>query len=110
MNVKRVKRKCMVRGCKNTDAYAVSLKREMGNSIIVCSDCAVKISKAIENETKSNISSAIDTVVPTEEDSATHNENIEENKYVCKICGRVCKNEFGLKSHEKSCKGTSDVE
>ena len=39
MNIRKVKRKCGVRGCKNTDCFAISKVREVGNSIIICSDC-----------------------------------------------------------------------
>lgn len=38
MNVKRVKRLCTVKGCKNTDSYAISRSSEMGG-IIICRDC-----------------------------------------------------------------------
>lgn len=48
MYVKKLKRKCGVRGCKNTDTYAVSHTRESGNSIIICKECAKKIVEAIE--------------------------------------------------------------
>lgn len=48
MYVKNLKRKCGVRGCKNTDTYAVSHTRESGNSIIICKECAEKIVEAIE--------------------------------------------------------------
>lgn len=39
MYIKRIKRKCGVRGCKNTDVFALSKSREMGNSVIICKDC-----------------------------------------------------------------------
>ena len=40
MFVKKFKRKCSVRGCKNTDnVYLISKRREMGNTIGVCRDC-----------------------------------------------------------------------
>lgn len=39
MYVKRLKRKCDVRGCKNTDVFAISMAREFGNSVIICKDC-----------------------------------------------------------------------
>ena len=53
MNAKYVKRKCSVRGCKNTSSYMISLTREMGNSVIICRECAkaagAAISKAERN-------------------------------------------------------------
>ena len=40
MFVKRFKRKCDVRGCKNTtNVYLISKRREMGNTIAVCTEC-----------------------------------------------------------------------
>lgn len=42
MYVKKIKRKCGVRGCKCTETYAISRSREMGNSIIVCESCLVE--------------------------------------------------------------------
>ncbi len=39
MYVRRVKRKCGIRGCKNTDCFAVSRAREIGNTVIICRDC-----------------------------------------------------------------------
>ena len=49
MFVKRFKRKCDVRGCKNTtNVYLVSKRREMGNSIAICTDCMKEIQKSVE--------------------------------------------------------------
>jgi len=49
MNIKRVKRKCGVRGCKNTvDVFALSRNREKGNSVIVCKECLREALKAAE--------------------------------------------------------------
>jgi hypothetical protein len=40
MYVKKVKRKCSVRGCRNThNVFSISKTKEMGNSIIMCVDC-----------------------------------------------------------------------
>lgn len=47
MRAKKAQRKCMVRGCPNTEAYAISLTRESGNSVIICADCANKAAEAI---------------------------------------------------------------
>jgi hypothetical protein len=49
MFVKRFKRKCDVRGCKNTsNVYLVSKRREMGNTIAICTDCMKEIQKSVE--------------------------------------------------------------
>lgn len=39
MYIKCVKRKCNVRGCKNTDCFAISRGREVGNTVIICKSC-----------------------------------------------------------------------
>lgn len=40
MFVKKFKRKCDVRGCKNiSDVFLISKRREMGNTIAICRDC-----------------------------------------------------------------------
>ena len=48
MYVKKVKRKCEVRGCKNTDCYSISRSREMGFSIIACESCLNEALEAIK--------------------------------------------------------------
>ena len=49
MYVKRIKRICGVRGCKNTDVFALSKSRDMGNSVIICKDCLKDALASIEN-------------------------------------------------------------
>lgn len=49
MNVKRIKRICGVRGCKNTESFALSRYREMGNSVIICKECLKKALDSIDN-------------------------------------------------------------
>ena len=39
MYIRKVHRKCGVRGCRNTDAFAISRAREIGNTVIICRDC-----------------------------------------------------------------------
>lgn len=40
MFVKKFKKKCDVRGCKNiTDVFVISKRREMGNTIAICREC-----------------------------------------------------------------------
>ena len=49
MKVKKLKRKCSVRGCKNiANVYALSKTREMGNSVIMCSDCMKEALQSIK--------------------------------------------------------------
>ena len=49
MFVKRFKRKCDVRGCKNTaNVFLVSKRREMGNTIAICTDCLKEAQATID--------------------------------------------------------------
>lgn len=58
MFVKKVKRKCSVRGCKNTECFAISRTREIGNTVIICKSClgnALASLDEVDPETKTNI-------------------------------------------------------
>lgn len=58
MFVKQVKRKCSVRGCKNTECFAISRTREIGNTVIICKSClgqALGCIDEVNPKTKSNI-------------------------------------------------------
>lgn len=48
MYVKRLKRKCSVRGCSNTDTYSISHSSEAGNTVIICKSCLGKALNAID--------------------------------------------------------------
>ena len=47
IHFKKVKRKCGVRGCKNTASHHLSRSREFGNSVIICADCLKEALSAI---------------------------------------------------------------
>lgn len=49
MYVKRLKRKCSVRGCSNTDTYSISHSSEAGNTVIICKSCLGKALSAIDD-------------------------------------------------------------
>ena len=52
MYVRKIKRKCEVRGCKHTESYAISKSREAGNSIIVCRECLIEALNTIDEQNK----------------------------------------------------------
>lgn len=53
MFVKKFKRKCSVRGCKNTaNVYLVSKRREMGGTIGICTDCLKEAAESIKAYTE----------------------------------------------------------
>lgn len=88
MYVKKIKRKCGVRGCKNTDTYAISKSREMGNSIIVCESCLVEAlaeidmkysrREAVEGEMPIPLEPAVDEAVDGAVDEAVDEAVTEE--------------------------------
>ena len=50
MFVKKFKKKCGVRGCKNThNVFVISKRREMGNTIAMCTDCIKETFRDIES-------------------------------------------------------------
>ena len=50
MFVKKFKKKCGVRGCKNvSDVFIISRRREMGNTVAMCRECMVDALKSTEN-------------------------------------------------------------
>ena len=68
MFIRQVKRKCSVRGCKNTECFAISRTREVGNTVIICKSCLDKALRAIDEidpKTKSNIPTVDNTPIPS---------------------------------------------
>lgn len=90
MNVKKIKRKCDVRGCGNTDSFCISRSRELGGSVIICKRC---LSEALEELSP-----------PTE--AETTPADIEEQEadgdkvFKCEKCGKEYKSAAGLKKHK----------
>ena len=87
MNVMRIRRKCSVRGCGNTDCFVISRSRELAGSVIICKDCIKEVLGAIEPP-------IIKKEAPTEE----HSEETALLK--CEKCGKAFKSEAGLKKHK----------
>lgn len=49
MYVKKFRRKCSVKGCKNVDnVYIISQRRDMGNSIAICIDCLKEAQTSVD--------------------------------------------------------------
>lgn len=122
MYVRRVKRKCNVRGCRNTDSFAISRTREAGNSVIICKDCltaALAATDEIEPDAKSNIPAMETAKIPPlffnaqaqGTEPAASDENTEPaetaaqvaNHFVCPHCGKAFDSEKGLKAHARHC-------
>ena len=48
MYVRKVRRKCNVRGCRCIDSYAISWTKEAGNTVIACKKCLKEALSEIE--------------------------------------------------------------
>ena len=100
MNAKKVKRMCSVKGCHNTDTYAITRTKEYGG-VIICEKCLKDAALAIENG---------GTAAEVKESKADvplfhhpeQNEKAQEGKIICPVCGKECKNQLGLNSHMKT--------
>lgn len=108
MNVKKIRHICNVRGCKNTAAYTVSRTREMGNSIIICSDCAKEICKAINEydprqDKKKHVKEPPALFYPQNIKKRLVSEEDEKViSFVCDQCKKEYKTEKGLEQHMKT--------
>lgn len=50
MFIKKFKKKCGVRGCKNTsNVFLISQRREMGNTVAICRDCMKEALTSTDN-------------------------------------------------------------
>lgn len=50
MFVKKFRKKCGVRGCKNvSDVFIISRRREMGNTVAICRECMIDAVKSTES-------------------------------------------------------------
>jgi hypothetical protein len=128
MYVKKLKRKCSVRGCKCTDTFAISLTREVGNTVIICKSCLGKALGAIDDiplepELRASHSEAPSLFFNAKMRKAVVLEPVQEEviealvqeeapadedtatpleaveEFVCPHCGQVCKSELGLQKH-----------
>ena len=66
MYVKKIKRKCGVRGCRCTESYAISRSREMGNSIIACESCLVEALAEIDMKYSRRVAEEDEMPIPLE--------------------------------------------
>ena len=109
MNVRKIKKKCMVKGCRNVDTYTISKIRDYGNSVLICPECLQSALKAI----KSGSSSGEPKQQPTPDEPLFYNhltqlpqpQEAVAEKHICSKCGRECSSKSGLQSHEKACAG-----
>lgn len=85
MKIKKLKRICDVKGCKNKNTYSIAKRLGTGMTVIICEEC---LKEALEEINKLKNLDA-------------DKENKPEEKYVCDKCGEEFKSISGLKSHIK---------
>lgn len=117
IKVKKLKRKCGVRGCKCLETYTISRVGETGNSVIACRNCLADALEAIDKlkdapemmreprEAPPLFFNPVKKVEPEKvepevvEPEATEELTETEDGFVCPHCGKVCKTEQGLQKH-----------
>ena len=106
--IRKVHRKCMMKGCRSTTSYHISLSREIGNSIIICRDCAQKALKMIDEFEGRNAPSDVEeisddvqeTAEITDADGGTVPiERQDGEAWKCSECGKKFSSEKGLAAH-----------
>lgn len=113
MNVKRIKRKCEVRGCRNTDSFALTNANEFGNSVIICKDCLKSALDAAENYNPNVPNTRRDSEPPalffnknTVNDTAStavKDSTDKETTYICQNCNKTYKNSVSYEKHIAQC-------
>lgn len=115
MYVKRAKRKCGVRGCHNTVSFSVSRTREIGNTVVICAECAKMVTEAIpeyeKTAPKKQFLSAPPPLfgnVPKKETEEKKECNVMEpierdGIFICPYCGKEYKTEKGAVTHMETC-------
>ena len=109
MYIKKLKRKCSVRGCRCTDTFAISLTREIGNTVIICKSCLGKALGAIDGVQDVQPARVSHTEAPSlffnrqalglAPVKAVEPEAVEPEGFECPVCGKVCKSALGLQKH-----------
>ena len=115
MYIRKVKRKCNVRGCRCTDSYAISLVREVGNSVIICKSCLAQGLAAIEAVEEPVLPKADapveepvlpkadapveEPVLPKADAPVEETTPPSDADFKCPHCGQICKSELGLQKH-----------
>lgn len=121
MNAYRVRRKCEIRGCKNTtDVFSFTKTKEHGNSVIVCMECAKRMAIAVE-KIKPVVKEPYKAPTPLFFNEAANLEKVEltndekafnafgepinaEGKFVCEHCGQKFTVKVALAGHQRGCK------
>ena len=112
MNVKKIKRKCGVKGCRNTETYTISKVRDFGDTVLICESCLKESLEAIKNYGKeppkkeaapppnmfySHLTTPSNGTLRTASPTPA-------GEFVCPKCGKEYKTKLNLSNHVKKCK------
>ena len=67
IKIKKVKRICGVRGCRNTDCYSIVRGTEFGGSMIMCAECLKDALSAVKAAEKTAKEKAAENATPPKE-------------------------------------------
>jgi len=129
VNIRKIKRMCAVKGCRNREAYTTSRVRDFGNTVIICEECAKGIVEAISKygETGTGTGAKQGDVSDTplfyghlinpEATPALTGTPFTEGglgadkaAFACSKCGREFTTAAGRSNHEKACKVESKTD
>ena len=99
MYIKRIKRICGVRGCKNTETFILSRTREVGGSVVMCKSCIEEAFEAVKNY-KEPVRKKNEGIPPLFFNRPIQKEIKKE--FICSECQKIFETEKGLKMHMKS--------
>ena len=101
ITAKKVKRKCNVRGCRNTASYSISHYREGGNTVIICKDCLKEALNVIEGPKNKEL----EMMENGNPEMPADDKASKPDGLICPKCGRVYKNGPAYKKHMEQCGG-----
>lgn len=79
LRYRKVHLECQMKGCHNTDSYALTLSRENGHSVVMCLDCMEKCGLLAEQILKDGCIAKSGELAEPEVVEATETTDIPEN-------------------------------
>lgn len=94
MNIKRVKRRCEVRGCKNkADVFLIARSREVWNTPAICKECLKDALAEIDAHTEVKAEVTVPSVAEKEPEPVEVIETVTEDSHISATEDAVTKTE-----------------
>jgi uncharacterized protein YbaR (Trm112 family) len=110
MNVKKIKRKCAVKGCRNVETFTISKVRDFGDTVLICPTCLEEALQAIKDY---DVEKPKKETIPPPAVFYNHlispSGKVDEpppdtkKEFICPKCGKVYGSQSGLTGHLKTC-------